>query len=129
MLAKDGVDLRDLSAPAWWGAHVADKLHQKEENREAVITSSGEGKHHVKRSRHYNGGWLGQSHGFDLRSWYLSDPRDFQQKLLADLGPHYVVLVEYRAETNTITHVRTRAVSHLHVHWAPVFEEAADGAA
>lgn len=113
MMFKEGVDPRHLSAPAWYAAHIADDLHEQYTNERAVITSTGEGRHSVKRSAHYTGEWMGYGRAFDLRVWYLNDQVDaYSDELQTLLGGDYVVLLERRSDGDP---------SHIHVHWAPVY--------
>lgn len=98
----------------WWAGHIADQIHRKidPKGQEAWVTSTGESKHRVKRSRHYKGGWgWGYGNAFDLRIWYVRKAENgvqrFADHLSLALGEHYVVVTEK---------------NHLHVHWAPVFE-------
>lgn len=130
---KDGVDPRYLSAPAWHGVYLCDRRHKIRTKRDLVVTSTGEGKHTAKRSRHYTGDYgFGHGHAFDVRVWYLftgvdlGDPselelqgwilacRTFVEQLQADLGKDYVVLLELNARGRP---------SHIHIHWAPVYQE------
>ena len=109
MKFKQHVDPRYLGAPAWYGLWLADELHKKVTGRDAVCTSTGEGRHSVMRSMHYTGAY-GRGHGraFDLRIWHLENPAEFTRKLKKRLGPDYVVLLEK---------------THIHVHWGPVYHE------
>ena len=105
MQFKKGVDPKHLSAPAWYGLHKADQIHRRMASREAVCTSTGEGKHRAERSMHYTGEYgRGWSRAFDLRIWHV-DPPEYARRLKLSLGKDYVVLLEQ---------------THIHVHWAPV---------
>jgi hypothetical protein len=106
MKFKEGVDPKFLSAPAWYGLWIADRLHKSIAGREAICTSTGEGEHSVKRSRHYTGSYgRGFGNAFDLRQWHV-DPADFAEKLRTNLGKDYIVIIEQ---------------THIHCHWAPVY--------
>ena len=106
MKFKEDVDPRYLSAPAWLGLWKADQVHIALVGKQAVCTSTGESKHSVKRSRHYTGEYgFGFANAFDLRTWYV-EVALFAERLKEELGEDYVVIIE---ET------------HIHVHWAPVF--------
>jgi len=98
MRTKAGVDLRTLSAEAWYAAHIADQVHRNIAGREVVITSANDGKHQVERSAHYRGDAI------DVRIWYVPDPQAFADRLREDLGADYVVLLES---------------DHIHIHWNP----------
>ena len=113
MNAKQGVDMRWLSAPAWYGAWQADQLHIAKTGQPATITSTGEGKHRAHRSAHYAGGYLGHSRAFDLRIWAFTGtgevpaPAAFAKDLQDALGDDYQVILE---------------ADHIHVEWQPVYD-------
>lgn len=111
MQFKSGVNPRYLSAPAWFGAWQAARLHLEDTGGlEAVITSTGEARHSAERSAHYAGEYgFGFSRGFDLRIWHLDNPADFRSRLKKRLGKDYVVVLES---------------DHIHVHWSPTFTPA-----
>jgi len=99
MKFKRGVPL-DLSEHGWKLAHLIDKAHLRATGREAVITSTTDGKHRVERSAHY------RRDAVDVRIWYLPDPKKFTANLKRGLGPDYVVILEK---------------DHIHAHYAPVY--------
>lgn len=110
MIFKAGVDGRWLCTAAWWGAHRADQLHQELATGQAVITSTGEGRHRATRSLHYAGGYLGESRAFDMRIWTIPEThrREFVTRLQAELGTDYQVILED---------------THIHVEWQPIYRE------
>lgn len=119
MRFKTGVDPLHLSAPAWYAAHIVDQLHQLRTGRQMVVTSTGEGRHSVRRSQHYTGAYgAGFGRAFDVRVWYLEDPADFAKQMIEKLGDDYVVLLEWRTDDND-----ERVPSHIHVDWSPVYRE------
>jgi len=107
MQFKQGVDPKDLAAPAWWALWQADEIHKKLAERDCVCTSTGDGKHSVERSRHYTGSWgKGYGFAFDLRTWHVN-ATDYAIMLRQALTDEYVVIVES---------------DHIHVHHAPKYK-------
>jgi len=109
VIFKEGVDPLGLSAPAWYGLHIADGVHKQLTGQEVTCTSTTEGTHSVLRSMHYTGAY-GAGHGraFDVRIWAFKDgPRlpEFVRRLKEELGDDYYVLLEK---------------THIHIHWGPV---------
>ena len=106
MKFKRGVEPKYLSAPAWYGLHLADEVHKSMANQDAVCTSTGDSKHTVERSRHYTGEYgYGFCHAWDLRVWHV-DQQEYAKRLRRRLGKDYVVVVES---------------DHIHCHFAPTF--------
>lgn len=100
MLAKLGVDVRTLSAEAWYAAFIADQVRADYDDGEITITSTTEGKHSVERSAHYRGDAI------DIRIRDMASPVTFADQLKNALGDDYVVLLER---------------DHIHVHWSPIY--------
>jgi hypothetical protein len=112
MIAKEGVDLRAMSAPIWYAANLTDQLHREITGEELVITSTNDGKHSVKRSMHYTGAYpTGHGRAIDIRVWYLDDAQAFTTQLSELLGDDYVVILELKSDGDP---------SHIHIHWGPV---------
>ena len=99
MKVKDGVDLDELRDEMRAACPIIDEVHQELAQREAIATSTKDGKHSVKRSAHYRGDAV------DLRTWY-ADGDEFAIQLRLALGENFVVLHES---------------DHVHVHWSPVY--------
>lgn len=111
MKFKKGVDPRYLSAPAWYGLWKCDEVYRDFVGRDAVCTSTGEGRHSTG-SKHYTGEYqFGYSRAFDLRIWVVPNEKlsELVNSLRRALGEHYQVVFE-----------RT----HIHVEWEPRYVEA-----
>ena len=102
MKFKTGVSPQGLRRPIREALPTIDEIHQDlSGGKEAVVTSTTEGKHSVPRSAHYRGDAV------DLRTWHV-DPHDYAERIKAALGDDFVVLVE---------------ATHIHCHWGPVYQE------
>jgi len=107
---KRGVDRRFLSPQMWCALDDCNDIHRRldEEGRDVTVTSTGEGKHSVKRSKHYVGDFgFGWSMAMDLRTWHV-EKNEFAMQIRRKLGKHYVVVIEK---------------THLHIHYAPQYTE------
>lgn len=99
MKLKDGVELDGLGREIRSAFTAIDRVHRELCGQEAIVTSTTEGKHSVKRSAHYRGDAV------DLRTWHV-DGDQYARDLVEQLGDDYVVLHEG---------------DHVHVHWGPVY--------
>lgn len=112
MKCKEGVTLDGLRAEILAALIQVERVHKElTRGRELVVTSTTEGKHSVERSAHYRGD------AADVRIWYVRSPEVFRDRISETLGPHFVVLLEYRKNENG-----ERVPSHIHIHWSPIHE-------
>ncbi len=106
ILFKPGVSPKHMRAAALVGLLLVQQTFA-DEGVDTVVTSTTEGKHTARHSKHYSGD------AFDLRSKHLQPERRgiVLNKLKSALGPDYVVILESPDQ----------AWQHYHVHFAPLY--------
>lgn len=139
MKFKPGVSEQGLRKEIRGKLDVIDHIHKKlAGGQEAVCTSARDGKHRVKRSAHYRGDAV------DVRIWYVPSMLAFADEIQDALGKHFVVFPEYYErdiqdgedvpfpaqsqqvssweDNDGVLWNKWKIPSHVHVHWAPVYE-------